>query len=139
MEMINRLLAALTVFGIAFALVGCTHAKNEKYTGPEPSAIVKMQFHTFQPPQVTIQAGQTVMWNNTSLIWHTVTFDPSKAKEPSHVAMPKGVEPFDSGKMEPGRKFHYTFTVPGIYHYICRPHEESGMTGSVVVVKAEGN
>src|SRR5262245_28898727 len=86
MEMINRLLAASTVFAIALALAGCTYAKNETYTGPEPAAVVKMQFHTFQPPVVNIQAGQTVMWNNTSLLWHTVTFDPSKAKEPSHVA-----------------------------------------------------
>jgi plastocyanin len=138
--MINRLLAASTVLGIVAVLAGCNSSasKNSQYTGPEPAAVVKMQFHTFQPPQVAIQVGQTVMWNNTSLIWHTVTFDPAKAKEPSRVGLPKGAEPFDSGKMEPGRKFWHTFDVPGIYHYICRPHEESGMTGMIIVEKAPG-
>jgi len=133
-EMINRFLAASTVFGLVIALAGCSSSHKE-YTGPEPAATVVMHFHSFDPARVSIHTGDTVRWNNTSLIWHTVTFDPSKAKDETHVALPPGAEPFDSGKVESNGNFWHTFTVPGTYHYICRPHEDNGMSGTVVVQK----
>jgi plastocyanin len=134
MEMIKSFLAASTVFVLATAFVGC--ATKKEYTGPEPAATVVMHFHTFEPSTVTIKAGDTVRWNNTSLIWHTVTGDPAAAKEPNHVAIPAGAQPFDSGKVEMGGNWWHTFTVPGIYHYICKPHENNGMAGTIVVQKA---
>jgi len=130
----NRFFAASILLGLATALGGC-HSTSKPYDGPEPAATVEMGFHKFDPLLVTIDAGQTVRWNNTSLIWHTVTFDPSKAKEESHVAIPAGVEPFDSGKILSNGNFWHTFTVPGTYHYICQPHENKGMRGTVVVQK----
>jgi plastocyanin len=132
----KRILAAVTVVGLVVGLTGC-NSSTKPYDGPEPAAVVEMGFHTFVPESVTINAGQTVRWNNTSLIWHTVTFDPSKAKDETHVALPKGVEPFDSGKINSNGNFWHTFTEPGIYHYICLPHESKGMAGTVVVQKAE--
>ena len=116
-------------------MAGC-HSSTKPYDGPEAAATVTMGFHNFDPATVTINAGQTVRWSNTSLIWHTVTFDPSKAKDENHVALPKGVEPFDSGKINSNGNFWHTFNEPGVYHYICVPHESKGMSGTVVVQKA---
>ena len=133
----NRFFAASTVFGLVAVMAGC-HSSSKAYDGPEASATVTMGFHNFDPQTVTINPGQTVRWNNTSLIWHTVTFDPSKAKDENHVALPKGVEPFDSGKVNSNGNYWHTFTEPGIYHYICVPHESKGMAGTVVVVQKAG-
>jgi len=131
--MIKTIFLASTCLALAVGLIGCGTKK--EYTGPDPAATVHMGFHSFDPEMVTIKEGDTVRWDNSSLIWHTVTFDPAKAKDENHVGLPAGVQPFDSGKVDMGANFWHTFTVPGVYHYICRPHESSGMSGTVVVQK----
>ena len=130
----NRFFPACSLLALATALCGC-HSTTKPYDGPEPAATVTMGFHTFDPRSITINAGETVRWDNSSLVWHTVTFDPSKAKEENHVALPAGVEPFDSGKINSNGNYWHTFTTPGVYHYICVPHESKGMAGTVVVQK----
>jgi len=50
----------------------------------------------FEPKVVTIKAGQEVVWYNKSVLKHTVTADPGKAADLSHVQLPEGAEPFDS-------------------------------------------
>jgi len=105
--------------------------------GPQPVAVVEMTFGLkFQPAEVRIRAGQTVEWRNKGFFVHTVTFDPSKAADPSRVSLPAGVEPFDSGNVEGGKSWKHTFTTPGTYRYVCVPHEGHGMSGTVVVLPA---
>lgn len=87
----------------------------------------------FDPPEVTIPVGGTVEWKNTAFFAHTVTFDPAKAKDPADVILPKGVAPFDSGKLGGGKTWSHTFTAPGRYQYVCLPHEDHGMIGVVNV------
>jgi plastocyanin len=89
----------------------------------------------YLPKKVTINAGDTVKWTNNAQTLHTVTFDPAKAVDKSNVQLPKGVDPFDSGFMMPGKDFSYTFKVPGEYKYFCIPHEKDGMIGFVSVKK----
>jgi plastocyanin len=85
------------------------------------------------PAKVTINKGDTIKWINNAQTLHTVTFDPAKAVDKSNVVLPKGVDPFDSGFMMPGKDFSYTFKVPGQYKYFCIPHEKDGMIGYVTV------
>jgi plastocyanin len=125
---------AAMVCGLALLVVGCS-STSKPYDGPDPATTVELHFHSFDPASVTINTGQTVRWKNTSIIWHTVTCDPAAAKEESHVALPAGAEVFDSGKVPSNGNYWHTFTKPGIYHYICKPHEESGMAGTVVVLQ----
>ncbi len=87
----------------------------------------------FTPAAVTIAAGQSVVWMNTSSLVHTVTDDPSLAKDPSHAQLPPGARPFSSGEIAPAGTFRHTFDVPGTYVYFCMPHEAMGMTGRVIV------
>jgi plastocyanin len=89
----------------------------------------------FIPVKVTVKSGDTVKWINNAQTLHTVTFDASKAVDKSNVQLPKGVDPFDSGFMMPGKDFSYTFKVPGAYKYFCIPHEKDGMIGFVTVTK----
>jgi plastocyanin len=130
----------LSIFWLALStllpLAGACTAHRPVQAGSSPSAIVEMHFHSFQPQVVTIRAGQTVLWKNTSLIWHTATADPRQAKRPEDVSLPEGAEAFDSGKVVAGDSFSHTFTVPGTYRYFCRPHELKGMVGQVVVTPA---
>ncbi len=88
---------------------------------------------TYVPAEVTITVGQNVLWTNTSSLTHTVTADPSLAQDPSHVQLPEGAQPFNSGDMAPGATFRHTFDVPGTYVYFCIPHEAMGMVGRIVV------
>jgi len=66
----------------------------------------------FSPATLTIKAGTTVTWKNTTAIAHTVTSDDGKS--------------FDSGMANPitaqGGMFSFTFTTPGTFAYHCTIH-----------------
>ena len=66
----------------------------------------------FSPASLTIKAGTTVIWKNTTAAPHTVTSDDGKS--------------FDSGTSNPivaqTGTFSFTFTTPGTYHYHCEIH-----------------
>lgn len=87
----------------------------------------------FSPDTVRITRGETVMWRNSSMLPHTVTADASKAAAADNVTLPSGAQPFDSGNIDAGQTWSYTFTVPGTYRYVCLPHELAGMVGVVIV------
>ncbi|HEU5210140.1 MAG TPA: plastocyanin/azurin family copper-binding protein [Longimicrobiales bacterium] len=103
---------------------------------PAPPAAVEVDMTNrllFSPDTVRIRSGETVLWRNSSMLPHTVTADRSRAASADNVVLPAGAEPFDSGNIDPGRSWSYTFTVPGTYQYVCLPHELAGMIGVVVV------
>jgi plastocyanin len=87
----------------------------------------------FDPQVLRIRSGQTVVWRNTTDLPHTVTAHPERVRSPEQVALPEGAEPFDSGFLFAGEEFRHTFTVPGEYVYICIPHDQAPMVGTVVV------
>ena len=93
---------------------------------PSPAAAgvtVKMVETAFEPDRITVPAGTTVTWDNTSLSRHTVTAEGGT---------------FDSGSdpakwLQSGQKFSFTFTAPGTFNYYCLPHQQLGMVGTVIV------
>ncbi len=87
----------------------------------------------FVPTEITINAGDTVEWRNIGSFPHTVTADPRRAPSSKNVELPDGAEPFDSGWVMGGQWFRYTFSEPGVYRYVCLPHERAGMLGTVIV------
>jgi plastocyanin len=73
----------------------------------------------YSPPTITVVIGvnNTVQWVNNDTAPHTVT-----ATDRS----------FDSGNLNPGDTWSYTFTKPGTYTYVCTYHP--WMKGTVIVV-----
>ena len=76
----------------------------------------------FSPASITINAGDTVTWNNADTAAHTVTAG-SPADGPSGV--------FDSSLVMAGADYAFTFNDKGSYTYFCMVHP--WMTGSVTV------
>ncbi len=128
--------AAGELFLLGILLAGCACGRGDD----KNANVVHMTSSLkFSPATITIGAGETVRWSNSSIMIHTVTADPKLAKRPDSVVLPDSAQPFNSGNILPGGKFDYTFTVPGIYRYFCLPHESFGMTGTVVVEAPEVN
>ncbi len=87
----------------------------------------------FAPTEITIKAGDTVEWRNIGSIPHTVTADPGRAPGSRNIELSAGAETFNSGWVMRDRSFRYTFSKPGVYRYICLPHERARMLGTVIV------
>ncbi len=79
----------------------------------------------FDPPVIKVAAGTTVTWTNNDAVFHTVTAGTSNGT----VGKPDGT--FDSGNVDPGETWSYTFDEPGEYPYFCTPHP--WMQGKVIV------
>jgi len=126
-----RLLGWITILGLWFGMFGpTTYAQS----GGEPAAVVGMTNSlNFSPDTVRVQVGETVRWENSSIIVHTVTADPEEATKDQSVQLPEKASPFDSGPLDPDATFEHTFTVPGTYRYFCVPHEGTKMYGTVIV------
>ena len=78
--------------------------------------IVDIRDMTFAPRTLTIAAGDTVTWTNSDSMPHTATSED---------------DAFDSGNLDEGQSFSFTFTEPGTYEYVCGIHPR--MTGTIVV------
>ncbi len=117
------------------------HASSEEEVKQEPQAVVEdgvivIELNNrlrFVPDEIRIEVGDTVEWRNVQFVAHTVTADPKRAIDSRNVELPDGAEPFDSGTVRGGQSFRYTFTKPGVYRYVCLPHERKKMLGSVIV------
>ena len=74
----------------------------------------------YSPADITVVIGMnsTVTWVNQDSVPHTVTAT-------------NGL--FNSGNLDPGKSFTFTFTLPGTYSYYCIYHS-SWMKGTVTVV-----
>jgi len=98
-------------------------------------ATVGMDGMRFTRTNIVVNVGQQVVWKNTSSTIHNVVADPAKANVAADVHVPAGAHTFASELLQPGQTFAHTFTVPGVYKYVCTLHESNGMMG-VVIVKA---
>ncbi len=86
---------------------------------PGMSIDIKMEGIKFEPDEVTIMTGTTIVWTNKDPVNHNVT-----AADGS----------FASGDLGKGGTFSYTFEEPGTYEYVCTLHPPD-MKGKVTVEK----
>ncbi len=108
---------------------GITQPNVPNQTVPQSSSLIQASIDAgsgvnvnlpgYTPTDITVVIGinNTVKWTNNDNMPHTVT-----ASDGS----------FDSGSMNPGATYLYTFTKPGVYHYVCTYH--NWMHGTVTVV-----
>lgn len=75
----------------------------------------------FAPPLVTIELGDSVVWEAAD-DRHTVT-----SRDGLFDSSPRGL-------MTDGDEYRFRFRVPGRYAYFCRVHQGRGMEGEIVVV-----
>lgn len=90
--------------------------RNLTFAAQGPEANVAIVDFGFDPADVSVDAGTTVVWINQGAVAHTVTADDGS---------------FDSGQLDPGGSFTQLFDTVGTYTYHCEIHSE--MVGSVVV------
>jgi plastocyanin len=90
----------------------------------------------FDPVGLRIQPGDSVRWIQVNG-YHSVTaYHPANGDR--ELRIPERAEPWDSGMLlaeypAEGSTFEHTFTIPGVYDYLCVPHEAAGMVGRIVV------
>jgi plastocyanin len=101
--------------------------------GEKAGPVVEMNELKYAPARLTIKAGDTVTWRNTDGMAHTVTDDPTKARNKESARLPVGAEPWDSGVVEAGQSWSRRFDTPGEYTYFCIPHELAGMVATLTV------
>jgi plastocyanin len=123
---------AATAFATVLAGCGFTGPAHDQ-PSPQSAAAIEMGFSSFDPAIVTIEAGDTVEWQNVSWVSHTVTDDPTVAAVPHDAALPAGALAFDSGDIPAGEIYARVFTEPGTYRYFCRYHEDDGMVATIIV------
>ncbi len=90
---------------------------------PEAKAAVAMDCNPschFEPRNLTVFAGTTVVWTGAGLAPHTSTSDTM------------GV--WDSGTVLPGQSFSKVFDSLGVFSYHCDFHSLFGMAGNITVI-----
>jgi len=88
----------------------------------------------FQPPQLTIQAGESVTWNKAATINpHNVVFP-----GPPVVFCADGCDDMGGNGTATGSPWTFTrtFSTPGQVNYFCQIHQSVGMTGTITVEAA---
>lgn len=94
----------------------------------------------FEPQTITVTVGHQVTWDNASTEQHTVTAEEGSLPGGADYFASGGAvseaaakEDLSAGFVGPGEEYSHTFDTPGTYRYYCIPHEDAGMTGTVVV------
>jgi plastocyanin len=105
-----------TLFVIALSLLVCgavaaasKHRKSKTHT-------VVMEAMVFRPAELTVSAGDTIVWVNKDIVEHTAT---------------SAAAGFDSKMIRPGQSWKHTVRTSGDIAYVCSYHP--AMTGTLRV------
>src|SRR5215203_3823787 len=99
---------------VTLALASAAGAQGQTMT-------VSIEDFFFSPANMTVAPGTTVMWVNNGQAPHTSTADDGT---------------WDSGTLQPGKSFSFTFDQAGTYTYHCSIHPD--MTGTITVSAGGG-
>ncbi|HMK25975.1 MAG TPA: plastocyanin/azurin family copper-binding protein [Chitinophagaceae bacterium] len=115
----SNLSTVILLFSATIALsFACSKSSyNDTGGGTAPENPVYMRGSVFSVPNLTLFAGSKVTWINDDNMVHTVTANDAS---------------FNSGDINPGGSFSYTFNSTGTYNYHCTHH--AGMTAVVTIV-----
>ena len=111
-------LLAVTATAVSVVTAFAGHVASADQPAPSPSPyVVTIKNFAFSPASLTVPVGATVVWKNDDGVAHTAT------------STSRG---FDSGNLDNGAHFSFTFQKAGTYAYVCSYHPN--MTGQVTVV-----
>ena len=126
----NKFLIAIVCAAALFA--GCVAQQPTASPTPQPTVSatpsaaptpiprtleVRIDGYSFDPAEITIPVGTTVVWTNDDVYVHGVDFGD-----------------FGSEALDSGESYSYNFTEPGNYTYTCGVHGYSTERGAVHVV-----
>lgn len=135
---------------VAGSLAGCANAGNssDNIGGDDgdgddsPGVTVEMTNELmFDPVELSVNVGQTVIWTNVGAVEHTVTAyedripgdaeyfasGGSDSEKTARDAFP------NKGGIASAESYAVTFEKAGTYEYFCIPHESTGMTGTIEI------
>ena len=125
--------------------------------------VVRTEVNMFMPNAIVVDAGSTVRWINPSNLPHNVVgvFNQTTAQDavnstgliidnstnntssnpntndtqlsPQSSASAVAI---DSGFIQQGQSWQYSFNEPGVFNYLCTIHAEEGMRGTLVIAEA---
>ncbi len=120
----RRWTALLTgLLALTLLLGACGQAAN--------TASVTIRGVNYHPYSITVKAGTTVTWTNRDPEPNTVTSNNANIPATTVTASPTAAGAFNSGPIEPGGSWSFTFSTPGTYQYHCLIH--GYMHGEVIV------
>ena len=140
----RRRVLQLSGVALAGSVAGCIGSGSE---GGELSAengeetLVEMTDGLkFEPREVTISVGDTVVWKTTGAVAHSATAYEADLPDGAAYFASGGFETEaaareaypDGGSVAAGETYSHTFETAGEFPYFCIPHE-SGMVGTVIV------
>jgi plastocyanin len=102
---------------VASLTIACTAQSGGAGSATPAAVVIDAAEQYFNPPQVTVKAGTTVLWRDVEGTHDMVADDRS----------------FASAVLFEGGTFSHTFTRPGTYRYVCTLHLGAGMWAEVVV------
>lgn len=111
-----------------------THNHGHDHELGHPESEIEVEMVTdengehFIPHVVHIEEGGTIEWVLESGSHDTVAYHPDTHGDQQRI--PDEGDPWESDE---GETFERTFDVEGVYDYVCTPHEEAGMIGSIIV------
>ncbi|MCA1683051.1 MAG: cupredoxin domain-containing protein [Actinobacteria bacterium] len=121
MKIINiaRFAGAGIMVGTLLAGCGDSSSSANPAGGSSAGKPVNIKAFAFDPAGLTIPVGTAVTWTNQDPTIHTAT------------SVQGAAAAFDSGNLDKGKTFTFTFAKAGSYPYHCAIH--SNMMGSVTV------
>lgn len=103
----------LVLLAMVLLVSGCYGPKTEPAAPPGQNS-VNIENFVFNPATITVQKGTTVTWTQMDSAPHTITGNG-----------------FDSGTLNKGQTFSWTFNEAGTFSYKCSFHP--AMSGEVIV------
>ena len=94
---------------------GSTQDRNSKLVIQPSANTISIKEFKFTPDTLTVSQGTAVTWTNNDTMPHTVT----------------SAGLFDSGAINNGESFSFTFSTKGTFNYKCSIHPS--MTGTIIV------
>ncbi len=106
-------IAGLTLFG------GCPSGEV-----PGPNEVF-MRSIAFDPPEITINVGESVIWTNMDFVPHTATSGNPGDDDLGSI--------FRSARLSTGQTFTHPFDEPGEFIYFCEVHPNIMRDAKVIV------
>jgi plastocyanin len=111
----------LISISICFALTIaiCIGCKKKEIGQPSENEIFLL-YKAFTPTSLTVAKGTTVKFTNKDNANHTATSSSGR---------------FDSGKIQSGESWSYTFTEAGTYYFYCNYHSTNQQEQGAIIVQ----